>query len=108
MDGISRVMRQLFANAIGMIDQPGGRVTVSVQPPLGTGRVLSIGISDNGRPMPEDVRDALLESNLSTKTFGEGLGLPMARKIIEAHEGHIELKDREGGGNSVVCYFPML
>lgn len=107
MDGISRVLRQLFENAVSMIDQPGGRVILSVQPPSGTGRVLSIGISDNGRSMPEDVRDALLDSNLSTKTFGEGFGLPMARKIIEAHKGHIEIKDREGRGNSVVCYFPM-
>ena len=56
--------------------------------------------------MPDDVRDAFIDSNLSTKTFGRGLGLPMARKIIEAHNGRIELNDRGGGGNTVNVYLP--
>jgi len=104
--GIKNVLRQLFKNAIGMIGEAGGTVTVSVQL-LRHPRQVRIGISDNGRPIPDGVRDALLDSNLSTKTFGAGLGLPMARKIIEAHNGRIELKIKEEGGNTVELYLPM-
>ena len=53
-----------------------------------------------------DIRDALMDSNLSAKTFGGGLGLPMARKIIEAHNGRIELEDRGAGGNALSVYLP--
>ena len=102
---ITKVLRQLFKNAIQMIGQASGTVTVSVQS-LPHTRQVSIGISDSGHPIPDDVRDALLDSNLSTKTFGEGLGLPMARKIIEAHNGRIELKVNDELGNTIELYLP--
>ncbi|MBW2168663.1 MAG: hypothetical protein JRG69_05265 [Deltaproteobacteria bacterium] len=105
VDGIARVLRQVFKNSISMIGQTRGKVTASIQPLWHTGQV-SIGISDNGHPIPDDIRNALLDSNLSTKTFGGGLGLPMVRKIIEAHNGHIELEVREGG-NTVNLYLPI-
>ncbi len=103
--GITRVLRQLLRNAIRMMRRAHGTVTVSVQRLLPT-RQVSIGISNSGRPLPDDVRDALVDSNLSTKVFGAGLGLPMARKIIEAHNGRIEIKAKEGGGNTVELYLP--
>jgi signal transduction histidine kinase len=103
--GITRVLQQLFKNAIRTIGQAGGTVTVSVQSLLHTEQV-SIGISDSGNPIPDDVRDALLDSNLSTKTFGEGLGLPLARKIIKAHNGRIEVKVDKEVGNTVELYLP--
>jgi signal transduction histidine kinase len=103
--GITKVLRQLFNNAIHMIGPASGTITVSVQS-LPHTRQVSISISDSGHPIRDDVRDALLDSNLSTKTFGEGLGLPMARKIIQAHNGGIELKVIEGAGNSVELYLP--
>ncbi|MBW2616279.1 MAG: hypothetical protein JRD02_08915 [Deltaproteobacteria bacterium] len=54
----------------------------------------------------DEIRDALLDSNLSTKSFDGGLGLPMARKIIDAHNGRIELDVQEGHGNTVNFYLP--
>jgi len=105
LDGITRALHQLFQTAVHMIGPGHGTVTVSIRPLRQTGQVC-IAISDNGHVMPDGVRDALLDSNLSTTTFGEGLGLPMARKIIEAHHGHIELKVQLGRGNTVNLYLP--
>jgi signal transduction histidine kinase len=103
--GITKVLRQLLRNAIHMMRRAHGTVTVSVQP-LWPNRQVSIGISNSGRPIPDDVRDALVDSNLSTKIIGAGLGLPMARKIIEAHNGRIEIRVKEGGGNTVELCLP--
>ena len=103
--GITKVLRKLLRDAIHMMRRAHGTVTVSVQP-LWPNRQVSIAISNSGRPMPDDVRDALLDSNPSTKTFDVGLGLPMARKIIEAHNGRIEIKAKEGGGDTVELYLP--
>jgi signal transduction histidine kinase len=88
-----------------MIRRASGTLTVSVQP-LWPTKQVSISISNNGRPIPDEVRQALLNSNLTTKTFGSGLRLPMARKIVEAHSGRIEIKEKEGGGNTVELYLP--
>lgn len=106
MNGIARVVGRLFKNAIDMIDKAHGRVSVSVRPLWQSGQV-SVCISDNGRPLPDEIRDTLLDSNLSTKSFDAGLGLPMARKIIEAHNGRIELDVQEGHGNTVNFYLPI-
>lgn len=103
--GITKVLRQLLRNAIRMVRRARGTVTVSVQPLWPTKEVL-ISISNNGSPISDEIRHALLDSNLTTKTFGSGLRLPMARKIIEAHNGRIEIKVREGGGNTVELYLP--
>jgi len=99
-DGINKVLLQLFKNAIDMIDHAGGTVTVSLQTLPLTGEV-SVSISDNGRPVPDDILNALFDSNLSARTFGRGLRLSLARKIIEAHNGRIEMKSLEGRGNTV-------
>ena len=98
-EGISSVIEQLLRNAICMIGSSNGKVNISVRPMPQT-KEIYITISDTGRPIPDDIRDALMDSNLSAKTFGGGLGLPMARKIIEAHNGRIELEDRGDGGMS--------
>ena len=103
--GITKVLRQLLRNAIRMVRRARGTVTVSIQP-LWPTKEVSISISNNGRPIPDEIRHALLDPNLTTKTFGSGLRLPMARKIIEAHNGRIEIKTREGGGNTVELYLP--
>jgi signal transduction histidine kinase len=103
--GITKVLRQLFRNAVHMVRRAHGTVTVSVQP-LSPTKQVSISISNNGRPIPDEIRHALLDSNLTTKTFGSGLRLPMARKIIEAHNGRIEIQAKEGGGNTVELYLP--
>jgi signal transduction histidine kinase len=42
----------------------------------------------------------------STKRTGTGLGLPLAREIIEAHGGTIALSNREGGGLCVRVVLP--
>ncbi|MBW2020914.1 MAG: HDOD domain-containing protein [Deltaproteobacteria bacterium] len=106
-DGIARALQQFLENAVQRIGHDHGTLRVSVQR-LEQSRQVCIGISDNGRPIPAGIQDALLNSNPSTKTFGASLGLPMARKIIEAHNGHVQIKVKEGGDNTVEVYLPTI
>ena len=105
-DGISRIFEQVVKNAVSMIGPTGGMVTVSVQSMDQPGEAL-ISVTDNGRELPDDIRDALLDSNPSAKTFEGGLGMPLARKIIEAHSGRIEIGERTGRGNTVNIFLPI-
>jgi len=89
-----------------MIGQGPGVIKIFIKPNWETGQIY-FEISDTGRAMPKGTLDAVLESNLSSKAFGGGLGLLIARNIIEAHKGAIELEVKKGIGNTVSFFIPM-
>jgi HD-like signal output (HDOD) protein len=104
--GISRTITILCRNSFSMLKDSSGRVVVSLGP-ANERKEVRMSIWDNGAPMPEGLRDALLHANLSARTFGDGLAIPLARKIIRAHRGRIELEEREGRGNRINIFLPL-
>lgn len=62
---------------------------------------------DRGSDMSEAVLASALLPFYSTKRHGTGLGLTLARDIIEAHGGHIALNNRDGGGLCVALMLPV-
>jgi len=65
-----------------------------------------IQVMDRGAGMDETVLKQALVPFYSTKPAGGGLGLPLCREIIEAHNGTIRLQNRAGGGTIVTCFLP--
>jgi signal transduction histidine kinase len=56
--------------------------------------------------MPPDVREKVFEPFFTTKHRGTGLGLPIARRIVEAHGGTLEIDNPEAGGTTVLISLP--
>ncbi len=71
------------------------------------GRIV-IDVTDNGKGLPADQRQKLLEPYMTTREGGTGLGLAIVGKILEDHGGGIELLDRPDGarGARVRLWFP--
>lgn len=65
-----------------------------------------IEVSDQGSGMPPEVLRQALLPFYSTKQSGTGLGLPLCREIIEAHDGHISLQNRDDKGLCVRLWLP--
>ena len=75
--------------------ETGGEVLVRVEP---IADEVQIEILDNGAGIPEDKRERVFEPYFTTKTKGTGLGLAVVLRIIEEHQGSIELIDGLDGG----------
>ncbi|MEX0344098.1 MAG: ATP-binding protein [Rhizobiaceae bacterium] len=62
-----------------------------------TGDVIEVDIIDNGKGLPKENRQRLLEPYMTTRDKGTGLGLAIVRKIIEDHGGTLQLHDAPQG-----------
>jgi signal transduction histidine kinase len=67
----------------------------------------TIAFADHGPGMPPETRDKAFEAFFTTKHRGTGLGLPTARRIVEAHGGQIALESPTTGGTIVSVVLPV-
>jgi two-component system, sensor histidine kinase and response regulator len=106
---LADLLRILLDNAIKYSPQ-GGEIVVSGR--TEPGQVL-ISVKDHGAGMPPDFDDQLFTryqwsaNNPTTKVMGTGLGLPMARQIVEMHGGRIWFDSKAGVGSEFHFSVPM-
>jgi nitrogen fixation/metabolism regulation signal transduction histidine kinase len=105
-DQLLRVFNNLFRNAIQAI--PEGRMgEVHVQL-LRLGPNAVVEVRDNGMGIPEQNRERIFTPNFTTKGSGMGLGLAMAKTIIESMHGEIYFQTETGLGTSFFLRLPLL
>ena len=68
---------------------------------------VEVTISDSGSGIPPDRMEKIFNYYYTTKEKGVGLGLPIAHRIIEAHEGHLKIESRVGVGTKVTMTLPV-
>ncbi len=66
-----------------------------------------LSISDNGQGFSEQVIARVFEPYITTKSKGTGLGLPIVKKIVEEHHGHIRAFNSVAGGATIEVRLPM-
>ena len=107
---LQQVFINLFSNAV-KFTPAGGAVAVRGVPT--SDDRLAIAISDTGIGMKEDDIDVALtafgqvESALSRRYDGTGLGLPLAKAIVELHRGMLDIVSEPGRGTTVTVTLPL-
>jgi signal transduction histidine kinase len=81
----------------------GGNVRISVRASDGRGIIM---VADSGPGIPAEVQEKLFLPFFTTKSRGTGLGLATAKRLIEAHNGSIEIACPPGGGTVVTVQLP--
>ena len=57
--------------------------------------------------MPPELTDKIFSAFFTTKPQGSGLGLAIVRKIVDAHDGRIDLTSRPGAGTTFRVSLPV-
>lgn len=81
-----------------------GRIHVQVTTEDST---CQIAFSDDGPGIPQDVQEKVFIPFFTTKRRGTGLGLPTAKRFIEAHDGRISIQSPPSGGTTVTVQLPL-
>ena len=68
---------------------------------------LTISIKDDGRGIPEDIRERIFVPFFTTKKGGTGIGLPIAQKIVYAHKGVLDILSDPGRGTEFLIKIPL-
>ena len=91
------VFENLVKNAIDALGDAGGRIDINAFRPSGDGWV-EVTVRDTGRGIPGALRDLVFRPGFTTKRRGWGLGLALARRIVEEyHGGTIRLAESKAG-----------
>jgi len=93
-DLLCQVLLDLVSNATEAVPE-GGEVTLEA---AGADDAVVLRVADSGPGVPAGLRERVFEPFFTTRTRGTGLGLAVARQLVEAHGGTIVVGERPGGG----------
>ncbi len=102
---LSQVFMNLLLNAVQAITEI-GEVRVAT---ASDGRTLTVQISDTGKGIPEAQLARIFDPFFTTRAVGQGtgLGLSVARDVVQAHGGHIGVESRVGAGTTFTIVLPL-
>lgn len=102
-DQIHQVLLNLLLNALQAIEK-NGKIAVTVEL---RGKNAVIEVADNGRGIAADHLPNIFRPFYTTKGDGTGLGLSLARRIIEDHQGRIDVTSAVGQGTTFAVVLPL-
>ena len=114
---LCQVFTNLLANAFEALDGK-GRIAIAavasaieqdpaftgVQPPT---PIVVVDVTDNGPGLPADATDKIFDPFFTTKPQGSGLGLAIVRKIVDAHDGRIDVDSSPATGTRFRVTLPV-
>ena len=97
------VFNNLFINAVQAMGNEGGNLNVKISPDDG---FVRFDIADTGNGISQENLAKIFEPYFSTKETGTGLGLAIVQKIVDVHNGSIDVESAEGTGTRFTVKLP--
>ena len=99
---LRRVLTNLVLNATQAMEK-GGKLTIAAY--LSTNKVV-ITIKDSGAGIPEEVKKNMFTPFYTTKSKGQGLGLPVVKRLVEALNGTVKVESEKDNGAQFIVELP--
>jgi PAS domain S-box-containing protein len=99
---LKRILVNLATNAIQAMPD-GGDLTIDAFQEADT---VSITVSDTGMGIPDDVKPKIFQPLMTTKSKGQGFGLAVVKRLVEAQRGTITFESKVGEGTQFKITFP--
>jgi two-component system, sporulation sensor kinase E len=93
-DQLKQVFLNLVTNAVQAMDKTGGTITIETR---GAGEYVEVSVSDTGPGIAAIDLPKVFDPFFTKRAEGTGLGLTIVHRIIDEHEGHIEVESGPGG-----------
>jgi signal transduction histidine kinase len=97
------VFNNLFINAVQSMESTGGSLSVKISPDED---FVKIEVTDTGKGISEENLSKIFEPYFSTKETGTGLGLAIVKKIVDVHNGTLEVESKLDEGTKFVVRLP--
>ncbi len=109
--GDSTLLRQVIHNLLqnaqdALVGHPSPRVEILTRLRHNESAVC-LSVTDNGAGFPEHLMTRLFEPYATTKAKGTGLGLAIVKKIVEEHQGKIQIENLKSGGATIQIALPV-
>ena len=103
---LRQIIHNLLRNAEDALEgRDDGRIEVVTEL---AGRCARLRITDNGPGFPVELLPRIFEPYVTTKARGTGLGLPIVKKIVDEHQGSIEISNAPAGGARIDIRLPLV
>ncbi len=103
---LRQIIHNLLRNAEDALEgREDGRILIETSL---SGRFARLQISDNGPGFPAELLPRIFEPYVTTKSRGTGLGLPIVKKIVEEHQGSVEISNAPEGGARIDIRLPLV
>lgn len=103
---IGQVLRNILENAIVAVPDPGEITLECADADIDGRAAVRIAICDNGPGFAPEHSNKVFEPFFTTRTKGTGLGMAIAKRIVEAHGGRIDVGSALSGGAVVAITLP--
>ncbi len=97
---LGKAISQLLDNAIAATPK-GGKILVDLSKPKGVAQIV---VSDNGAGMSKAELAQAMDGEIDAKR--QGLGIPLARQLVESHGGTLEIESVKGQGTAAIIRIP--
>jgi signal transduction histidine kinase len=109
---LTQLFTNLLINAYEAMEGRGRVTIVATETRMDDGAerrdAVLVEISDQGPGMPQEVAERVFNPFFTTKPQGSGLGLAIVRKIVDAHDGSIDLRTAPGNGTMIRVTLPVI
>ncbi len=109
-DAVVEALENILANSMEYSE---GKSRIDVRT-FKAGNMLAVSVTDSGIGIPKNETSKIFEpffrgsNGIAIRPGGTGLGLPVVKGVVEAHEGQIEIESEPGKGTCVTLLFPTM